>query len=49
MAFNDLLRVFWQRKLLVLVVMLLVIGPAYAATKLVSKQYESTATLAVTP
>jgi receptor protein-tyrosine kinase len=49
LAFNDLLRVFWQRKLLVIVVMLLVIGPAYAATKLVSKQYESTATLAVTP
>jgi receptor protein-tyrosine kinase len=48
-TFNDLLRVFWQRKLLILVVMLLVIGPAYAATKIVSPEYESTATLAVTP
>jgi tyrosine-protein kinase len=48
-AFNDLLRVFWQRKLLILVVMLLVIVPAYIATKLVSPQYESTATLAVSP
>jgi len=48
-AFNDLLRVFWQRKLLILVVMLLVIVPAYVATKLVSPQYESTATLAVSP
>jgi receptor protein-tyrosine kinase len=48
-AFNDLLRVFWRRKLLILVVMLLVIAPAYAATKLVSPQYESTATLAVSP
>jgi receptor protein-tyrosine kinase len=48
-AFNDLLRVFWQRKLLILVVMLLVIVPAYVATKLVSPRYESTATLAVSP
>jgi capsular exopolysaccharide synthesis family protein len=48
-AFNDLLRVFWQRKLLVVVVMLLVIVPAYVATKLVSPQYESTATLNVGP
>jgi capsular exopolysaccharide synthesis family protein len=48
-AFNDLLRVFWQRKLLIVVVMLLVIGPAYAATKLVSPEYESTATLTLTP
>jgi len=49
LTFNDLLRVFWQRKLLIVVVMVLVIGPAYAATKLVSPQYESTATLAVSP
>ena len=49
MAFNDLLRVFWQRKLLIVVVMVLVIGPAYAATKLVSPEYESTATLTLTP
>lgn len=49
MTFNDLLRVFWQRKLLVILVTLLVLVPAYAATRLVTKQYESTATLAVTP
>ena len=49
MAFNDLLRVFWQRKLLILVVMLLVIVPAYIATKIVTPQYESTATLSVAP
>ncbi|HEY6836987.1 MAG TPA: polysaccharide biosynthesis tyrosine autokinase [Gaiellaceae bacterium] len=49
MAFNDLLRVFWRRKLLILVVVLLVVVPAYAATKIVTPQYESTATLAVTP
>ena len=48
-AFNDLLRVFWRRKLLILGVMLLVIVPAYVATKLVTPRYESTATLAVTP
>ena len=49
MAFNDLLRVFWQRKLLIVVVMILVIGPAYAATKLVSPEYESTASLSLAP
>jgi succinoglycan biosynthesis transport protein ExoP len=49
LAFNDLLRVFWQRKLLIVVVILLVIGPAYAATKLVSPEYEATATLNVSP
>ena len=49
MTFNDLLRVFWQRKLLIGVVMLLVIVPAWAATKLVSPQYESTAKLSVSP
>ena len=49
MAFNDLLRVFWQRKLLVVVVMLAVIVPSYIATKLVSPQYESTATLNLSP
>ncbi|HKD34839.1 MAG TPA: CpsD/CapB family tyrosine-protein kinase [Gaiellaceae bacterium] len=43
------MRVFWQRKLLILVVMLLVIIPAYAATKIVTPRYESTATLAVSP
>jgi capsular exopolysaccharide synthesis family protein len=49
MTFNDLLRVFWQRRLLIVVVLLAVIVPAYAATKLVSKEYESTATLTLTP
>lgn len=49
MAFNDLLRVFWRRKLLILFVTLLVVGPAYAATRLVSPEYESTATLSLTP
>jgi receptor protein-tyrosine kinase len=49
MTFNDLLRVFWQRKLLIVLVTLAVIVPAYAATKLVSKEYESTATLALAP
>jgi capsular exopolysaccharide synthesis family protein len=48
-AFNDLLRVFWQRKLLIVVVMVLVIVPAYVATRVVSPQYESTATLNVGP
>jgi len=49
LAFNDLLRVFWQRKSLIVVVMLAVIIPAYAATRLVHKEYESTATLSLTP
>ena len=49
MALNDLLRVFWQRKLLIVLVALAVIVPAFVATKLVTKQYESTATLGVTP
>jgi len=48
-ALNDLLRVFWQRKLLIVLVALAVIVPAFVATKLVTKQYESTATLGVTP
>jgi len=48
-TFNDLLRVFWQRKLLVLLVALLVVVPSYVATKLVAKQYQSAATLALTP
>ena len=49
MTFNDLLRVFWQRKLLIVVVTLAVICPAYVATQLVSKEYESNATLSLTP
>jgi capsular exopolysaccharide synthesis family protein len=48
-TFNDLLRVFWQRKLLVLLVALLVVIPSYAATRLVAKQYEASSTLALTP
>jgi succinoglycan biosynthesis transport protein ExoP len=48
-AFNDLLRVFWQRKLLIVLVVIAVVVPAYIATKLVTPQYESTATLALTP
>ena len=40
MTFNELLRVFWQRKLLVVLVLLLVLIPSYAATRLVAKQYE---------
>jgi capsular exopolysaccharide synthesis family protein len=48
-TFNDLLRVFWQRKLLIVIVVIAVVAPAYAATRLVKKEYESTATLALTP
>jgi len=46
---NDLLRVFWRRKLLIVIVTLAVVIPSYAATKLVKKQYESTATIALIP
>ena len=49
MTLNDLLRVFWRRKLLIVIVTLAVVIPSYAATKLVKKQYESTATLALVP
>jgi uncharacterized protein involved in exopolysaccharide biosynthesis len=49
MALNDLLQVFWRRKLLIVLVTLAVILPAYGATKLVSPRYESTATLALSP
>lgn len=49
MTFNDLLRVFWQRKLLIVVVMVAVILPSWVGTKLVSPEYESTATLSVAP
>lgn len=40
---------FWQRKLLIVLVVIAVVVPAYVATKLVTPQYESTATLALTP
>ena len=49
MTFNDLLRVFWRRKLLIILVTAAVVIPSYIGTKLVSPQYESTATLALTP
>lgn len=49
MAFNDLLRVFWQRKLLILIVMVAVVVPSWVGTKLVKPEYESTATLTVSP
>ena len=49
MTLNDLLRVFWRRKLLIVIVTLAVVIPSYAATKLVKKQYESTATIALIP
>jgi receptor protein-tyrosine kinase len=48
-TFNDFLRILWQRKLLVVAVTVIVIGVAYGATKLVTPQYESTATLALNP
>jgi capsular exopolysaccharide synthesis family protein len=46
---NDLLRVFWRRKLLIVIVTLAVVIPSYVATKLVTKQYESTATIGLLP
>jgi succinoglycan biosynthesis transport protein ExoP len=49
LTFNDLLRVFWRRKLLIVVVTAAVVIPSYIGTKLVSPQYESTATLALQP
>jgi len=49
LTFNELLRVFWQRKLLILLVALLVVGPSYAATRLVAKQYQASSTLSITP
>ena len=49
MTFNDLLRVFWRRKLLIILVTAAVVIPSYIGTQLVSPQYESTATLALTP
>lgn len=49
MTLNDLLRIFWQRKLLILFVTFAVIVPAYVGTMLVSPRYESTATLALSP
>jgi capsular exopolysaccharide synthesis family protein len=48
-TFNDLLRVFWQRKLLIVIVILAVVAPSYAATRLVKKEYQSSATLTLTP
>ena len=49
MTFNDLLRVFWRRKLLIIFVTIAVVVPSYVGTRLVSPEYESTATLALQP
>ena len=49
MTLTDFLRVFWRRKVLIALVTAAVIGLAYGATKLVSKQYESTSTLSISP
>ena len=49
MTFNELLHVFWRRKLLIAAVTAAVIGLAYVGTKLVEPRYESTATLALSP
>jgi polysaccharide biosynthesis transport protein len=49
MTFNELLHVFWRRKLLIAAVTAAVIGLAYLGTKLVEPRYESTATLALSP
>jgi len=48
-TFNDLLRVFWRRKLLIIFVTIAVVVPSYVGTRVVSPEYESTATLALTP
>jgi tyrosine-protein kinase len=48
-ALNDLLRVLWQRKLLIVAIAGAVIVAAFVTTKLVTPKYESTATLALTP
>jgi tyrosine-protein kinase len=49
LTFNDLLRVFWRRKLLIIFVTLAVVIPSYIGTKLVSPEYESTSTLTLAP
>ncbi len=49
MALNDLLRMLWRRRLLIVSVAVLVVALVYGATKLVSPQYEATATLEVAP
>ena len=49
MTFNDLLRVFWRRKLLIIFITVAVIVPSYVGTRLVAPEYESTATLALQP
>jgi Mrp family chromosome partitioning ATPase/capsular polysaccharide biosynthesis protein len=48
-SLNELLQVFWRRKLLIVLVVLGVLVPAYIATQLVTPKYESTATLSLTP
>ena len=49
MSLNELLQVFWRRKLLIVLVVIGVMVPAYIATQLVAPKYESTATLTLTP
>lgn len=49
MSLNELLQVFWRRKLLIVLVVIGVMVPAYVATQLVAPKYESTATLTLTP
>lgn len=49
MALNDLVRMLWRRRLLIVSTAVLVVLLVYGATKLVSPQYEATATLEVAP
>ena len=44
-SLNELLQVFWRQKLLIVLVVIGVMVPAYVATQLVTPKYESTATL----
>jgi capsular exopolysaccharide synthesis family protein len=49
MNLNELLEVLWRRKLIVLAVVIISLGAAAGALRLVTKQYEATSTLAVLP
>jgi capsular exopolysaccharide synthesis family protein len=49
MALNDLLRMLWQRRLLVVSVAVAFVAAVYIGTKLVAPRYEATSTLAVSP
>jgi receptor protein-tyrosine kinase len=46
---NELLRVFWRRKIAIAVVTALTIGAAIGALQIVTPQYQSSATLALNP